>query len=206
MASNFATSDRWFQPVMSRTHPNREYLYAATSQGDVYPMGTDSGDNQPLTAKTIFQELQSASIRWKIYVNPKYRPCTGPPYSPSCLLTLSYIRYFAWGQSIPQSYPQNIAPSAQYFTDLKNGTSPQVAFIERPTAGRHLHQNDWPDMRFGVHRLSRSADRGVSFDEEALRFAYSRRSYRDPEADRKLIQPGASVGARCAPDEHDGVL
>src|SRR5258708_9873696 len=33
MASNFATSDRWFQPVMTRTHPNREYLYAATSQG-----------------------------------------------------------------------------------------------------------------------------------------------------------------------------
>ncbi len=37
MASNFATSDRWFSPVMSRTHPNREYLIAATSRGTVYP-------------------------------------------------------------------------------------------------------------------------------------------------------------------------
>ena len=37
MASQFGTSDRWFSPVMTRTGPNREYLIAATSQGDVYP-------------------------------------------------------------------------------------------------------------------------------------------------------------------------
>ena len=143
MASNFATSDRWFQPVMSRTHPNREYLYAGTSQGDVYPIGTNSGDGQRLTAKTIFQELQSAGVSWKIYVNPKYSPCSGPPYSPSCLLTLSYVQFFTWGQTIPQSYPQNIAPISQYFTDLKNGTLPQVAFIEPATdAGLDEHPSD----------------------------------------------------------------
>src|SRR6202166_3352971 len=49
MASNFATSDRWFNPAMARTHPNREYLVAATSQGDAYPIGTDSGDKSLLT-------------------------------------------------------------------------------------------------------------------------------------------------------------
>ena len=35
MASSFATSDRWFSPVMSRTQPNRMYLVAGTSQGHV---------------------------------------------------------------------------------------------------------------------------------------------------------------------------
>jgi phospholipase C len=74
MASNFATSDRWFHPVMTRTHPNREYLYAATSQGDVYKVGTSSADSQHLTAKTIFQELQSKGISWRIYVNPSHSP------------------------------------------------------------------------------------------------------------------------------------
>src|SRR5438046_7532706 len=69
MASNFATSDRWFSPVMTRTHPNREYLIGATSQGYVYPIGSNSQDSQPLTATTIFQELQAANITWKIYVN-----------------------------------------------------------------------------------------------------------------------------------------
>ena len=41
MASNFATSDRWFAPALDRTRQiNRMYLFAATSQGYVYPPGT----------------------------------------------------------------------------------------------------------------------------------------------------------------------
>jgi len=140
MASNFATSDRWFHPAMSRTSPNREYLYAATSQGTVYPYGTDSQDSQYLTAPTILQELQTAGITWKIYVNPQNSTCTGPPYDPKCLLTLSYVQYFTFGQAIPTSYPNNIAPISQYFTDLQNNTLPQVAVIEPATdAGLDEH-------------------------------------------------------------------
>jgi phospholipase C len=143
MASNFATSDRWFHPLMSRTHPNREYLYAATSQGDVYPVGTDSGDSQLLTATTILQELQNAGVTWKIYVNPQNSACTGPPYDPACLLTLSYIGLFAWGQTIPQNYPNNIAPISQYFSDVQNGMLPQVAMIEPAyNAGLDEHPSD----------------------------------------------------------------
>jgi hypothetical protein len=37
MASNFATSDRWFCPVLAETPPNRLYLMSATSVGHVYP-------------------------------------------------------------------------------------------------------------------------------------------------------------------------
>jgi phospholipase C len=130
MASNFATSDRWFMPAMTRTAPNREYLVASTSQGDVFPRGTDQNDEAYLTATTIFQELQAAGISWKIYVDPTNSTCTGPPYNPACLLTLSYIQNFEWGQTIPTDYPNNIAPISQYFTDLTNGTLPQVAQIE----------------------------------------------------------------------------
>ena len=133
MASNFATSDRWFTSAMTRTHPNREYMIAATSQGYVYPIGTDSGDSQLLTATTIFQELQDAGISWKIYVNPTGSPCTGPPYDPACLLTLSYVQNFQWGQTIPTQFPNNIAPISQYFTDVANGTLPAVAEIEPAT-------------------------------------------------------------------------
>lgn len=140
MASKFATSDRFFNPALTRTEPNREYLIAATSQGYVYPIGTDSQDTALLTAPTIFQELQTAGISWKIYVDPTGSTCTGPPYDPSCLLTLSYVKNFQWGQTIPAQYPQNIAPISQYFTDLQNGTLPQVAQIEPATdAGRDEH-------------------------------------------------------------------
>ena len=49
MASNFATSDRWFSPIMSRTPPNRLYLLAATSAWHANP------PKQPLSNKTIFE-------------------------------------------------------------------------------------------------------------------------------------------------------
>jgi phospholipase C len=133
MASNFATSDRWFHPAMTRTNPNREYLIAATSQGYAYPNGTNAQDTPLLTASTIFQELQAAGISWKIYVDPQGTKCSGPPYDPACLLTLSYVQNFTFGQTIRTTYPQNIAPISQYFTDLKNGTLPQVAQIESAT-------------------------------------------------------------------------
>src|ERR1700674_933434 len=104
MASQFSTSDRWFSPTMTRTSPNREYLIAATSQGDVYPIGTDSGDQSLLSATTIFQDLQTAGITWKIYVNTDNTSCSSNP-TPQCLITLSYVQNFTWGQTIPTNYP-----------------------------------------------------------------------------------------------------
>ncbi|HXM19956.1 MAG TPA: alkaline phosphatase family protein [Terriglobales bacterium] len=141
MATNFATSDRWFSPVMTRTPPNRQYLVASTSQGHVHRLTTK---NPPLTATTIFQELQQAGITWKIYVNPLGSTCTGPPYDPKCLLGLSVIQDFAWGQTIPKDYPQNIAPMSEYFSDLTNSTLPQVALIEPASdAGLDEHPTNY---------------------------------------------------------------
>ncbi len=159
MASNFATSDRFFNPALARTQPNREYLVAGTSQGYVYPLGTDSNDTALLTATTVFQELQTAGVSWKIYVDPQGSACTGPPYDPTCLLTLSYIQNFQWGQSIPTQYPQNIAPISQYFTDLQNGSLPQVAQIEPASdAGFDEHPSNSDaepnDIQLGANYVS----------------------------------------------------
>jgi len=139
MASNFATSDRWFHPLMSRTGANREFVIAATSQGRVYPNGTDANDSSVLTAPIIFEELQNAGITWKIYVNPTDSGCSGPPYDLTCLLTQAYVP-FVFGQSIPTKYPQNLGTMSDYFEDLQNGTLPQVAIIEPATpAGLDEH-------------------------------------------------------------------
>ena len=142
MVSEFATSDRWFSPMMSRTQPNRHYLMAATSQGYVYPIGTNNNDQSLLTATTIFQELQNAGISWKVYVNPQGSACQSNP-TPQCLLTLSYLQDFQWGQTVPTNYPQSLVPISQYFTDLNNGTLPQVAMIEpASSAGLDEHGSD----------------------------------------------------------------
>jgi phospholipase C len=127
MASNFATSDRWFSPVMSRTQPNRMYLLAATSAGHAYPLTPTSGQiNVPI----IFQELQAAGITWKIYVHPDATGCT----TAQCLYQMSYINQFTYGQTILNQYPQNIVPQTQFITDAQNGTLPQFAFVEPPSS------------------------------------------------------------------------
>ena len=146
MASNFSTSDRWFNPAMSRTEPNRQYLIAATSQGYVYPIGSNQHDQKRLTATTIFQELQAAGITWKIYVNPGNK-CSGPPYDPACLVTLSYVDDFEWGTTIPTQYPNNIGTigvtNSDFDNDVANGTLPQVAQIEPASdVGLDEHPSD----------------------------------------------------------------
>ena len=142
MATAFATSDRWFAPVMTRTSSNRDYLLAATSQGYAYPIGTNKRDQNLLTAMPIFEELQNAGISWKIYVNPANTPCETNPTA-QCLLGYSYIQNFQWGHTIPQNYPNNLVPISDYFTDVQNGTLPQVALIEPASpAGLDEHGSD----------------------------------------------------------------
>ncbi len=114
MASAFGTSDRWFSPVPSNSPPNRSYLYAATTHGHAHDPGTfDSG-----TVKNIFQLLEAAGISWKVYY-------TDDPTHPGVPHTfLTRFKPFA------DDHKANLVPVDQYFTDLQNGTLPQVAFIE----------------------------------------------------------------------------
>ncbi len=104
MATNFAMSDRFFSPVPTRTTPNRLYTIAATSQGWIVP------PTQQLNAKTIFQVLDQANISWKIYEGGKNT-------------YFSFFTYF-------NTHKANVVPLSQYFTDVQNGTLPQVAYIE----------------------------------------------------------------------------
>ncbi|MFZ1942939.1 MAG: alkaline phosphatase family protein, partial [Acidobacteriaceae bacterium] len=140
MASNFATSDRFFQPAMSRTEINREYIDAATSGGYALPNGSDPADTPQLKSPVIWEELVKAGISWKIYINPEGTGCAGPPYQASCLIQQAYLEGFTYATLILEKYPQNIVPISQYFSDLQNGTLPQVAEIE-PASDAALDQH-----------------------------------------------------------------
>ncbi|MGB8477375.1 MAG: alkaline phosphatase family protein [Acidobacteriaceae bacterium] len=143
MASNFATSDRFFHPVMSRTELNREYLDAATTQGYVLPNGSNANDMAQLKAQPIFEELQNAGISWKYYINPAGTGCAGPPYDVTCLINTTDLDAFTYSTLIKSKYPQNIAPISEYFSDLENGTLPQVAEIYAASdAGLDEHGSD----------------------------------------------------------------
>lgn len=152
MASNFATSDRFFNPAMSRTNINREYLLGATSHGYAYPNGTTAADTPQIPTPPIFEELQNAGISWKIYVNPTGTGCPGPPYTAACLVQFSYLDNFTWAQTAVSTYPQNIVPISQYFTDLQNGTLPQVAYIAPASnAGLDEHGTDTDNQSTAIN-------------------------------------------------------
>ena len=141
MASNFATSDRWFSPVMSRTQLNRMYLYGASSYGHVYPLNT-SGSLR-LTGKTIFELMQDNNVSWKIYIHPDSTGCT----TPQCLAPYSYLNQWTYYQYVLKNLPNQFASTTQLTSDIQNGTLPQVSFLE--PAGyvgldEHASDNDVP--------------------------------------------------------------
>jgi phospholipase C len=109
MATQFATSNRFFAPVMTRTQPNLMYLFSGTSAGYIYPPST--GD-PTLSNKTIFQLLEEAGISWKFYL---------PEGTESNIVFVF--------QPFTNRHMDKFVHMDQYFTDLQNGTLPQVAFI-----------------------------------------------------------------------------
>jgi len=116
MASQFATSDRFFSPAPTRTQPNRLYLLSATSAGHAYPPTTEA------TQTNIFALLQNAGVSWKVYV-------TDPGGT--------YLNNFT---TFANAHQANIVPVSQYFTDVQAGTLPSVALIESGyESGRDEH-------------------------------------------------------------------
>jgi phospholipase C len=134
MASNFATSDRWFSPALNRTQVNRMYLLAATSQGYAYPPGNSAIDNMPLTAPTIFDALQKAGVSWKVYVSDYGSTGDSPA---------TYLSMFAQFNVLPA----NVVPATQFLTDAQNGTLPDVAMIE---GGYNTARDEHPDNNVQV--------------------------------------------------------
>ena len=72
LASQFATSDRWFSPMLANTVTNREYLFGATSQGNIVP--PPSNVVGQFTWPTIFDAMDNATnpdtgkpVSWKYY-------------------------------------------------------------------------------------------------------------------------------------------
>ena len=111
-ATQFATSDRYFSPVLSQTIPNRMYLFAATSFGHIRPDSPPSGTYW--TQPTIFDHMDQAPtpVSWRYYYqdNGSYLP--------------------QW--STYQRDASKMKPIANWYNDIQNEpTLPQVIFIER---------------------------------------------------------------------------
>jgi phospholipase C len=168
MASNFATSDRWFSPVMSRTQMNRLYLFAATSAGYVNPPKVS------LPNKTIFELLESAGVSWKVYETD---PGT------------AFIGNF---QPFASQHTANVVPLSQYYTDLNNGTLPSVALIE-PGYKSGLDEHPNQNIQAGaahVHDIMKALMQSSSWKDSAFILTFDEfGSFYDHVPPQPAVQP-----------------
>ena len=121
MATQFATSDRFFSPVPTNSTVNRLYGFAATSHGHVHDQ------SYTIDVKTIFQALADSGHTWKIYYTDV--DGSGTPAS----------RIWRF-QPFASNNKSHIVPMSQFYTDIANGTLPDFAFIESGfLSGRDEH-------------------------------------------------------------------
>jgi phospholipase C len=65
LARNFAISDAWFSSVPSQTWPNRAFVHAGTSNGNVN--NGNPPDPFAWNVPTIFNVLESMGLSWNVY-------------------------------------------------------------------------------------------------------------------------------------------
>jgi phospholipase C len=114
MARTFPIADRYFCSVLGQTYPNRRYLIAATSIGqidDTTPALTDYPANG-----TIFDAVQAAGLSWKDY----YSPTADSPYPTIALYPKLYL----------DNAGTRAVPITDFFTDAAAGTLPDVSLVE----------------------------------------------------------------------------
>ena len=119
--STFATSDRYFQSLLSQTFPNRFYLLAGTSFGHIR---NDFPPPDGFTQRSIFNLLDEAKppISWKVYYSQ-----------------IPFAYEFAY---VRNHTPGNVVPIDQYYSDAANGTLPQVAFVDPIFLASNNVEND----------------------------------------------------------------
>jgi phospholipase C len=116
IATTFGTGDRYFSSIQDQTYPNRLFLLAGTSfrhiRNDIDPL-------TPLNEASIFNLLDAHGITWRIYASQgAYTPEAPTAYAPI------FFKYVA------DQAATRVVPIAQYYTDLANGTLPNVSFID----------------------------------------------------------------------------
>lgn len=72
LARNFAISDAWFCSVPTQTWPNRAFVHAGTSNGNVN--NGNPADPLKWDVNTIFNVLKSMNVSWNVYSDAEIAP------------------------------------------------------------------------------------------------------------------------------------
>lgn len=119
LAKQFAVCDQWFCSVTSHTLPNRDFVHAATSCGQV-----NNHPNQYCDARTIYNQIQDAIIQgnradlsWKVYSGTQ----SGKPFSLTRLIMTKLH---------DSAFDANFVSIQEFYKDAAQGTLPGYSFLE----------------------------------------------------------------------------
>jgi len=115
----FPIADRYFCSLLGQTFPNRRYLLAATSIGQIDDLGVSLTD-YPANG-TIFDQFDAHGITWKDYFTT----------TPSTEL---FPKLFLNNQGT------KVVPISNFFTDVAAGTLPDYCLVE-PDYGTQSEEN-----------------------------------------------------------------
>jgi phospholipase C len=183
MASQFALSDRWFSPVSSKSAPNRVATFTGgTTQGLAFDPGSDDHVS-PLTVNTIFQELDTAGVPWKVYytVTDGFCAAGNPCGTGSGNFPATYLNYFTYfhkylyqnsshaactGTTKPSSVvgdtsnyfcidTNHVAPLTTYYADLSSSKLPSFSFIEAGSGINDEHPGSGASVLTGQSEVAK---------------------------------------------------
>lgn len=143
LAREFAVCDQWCASVPSQTLPNRDFIHAATSRGQV-----NNKPNPDCDAKTVFQQIQDAigdgktDLSWRVYSGTE----NGKFFS----LTRTIMT-----QLHDKAFDGHFRPIDAFYADAKKGNLPSYAFLEPQLSGpKQNDQHPNADIRPGEQLIA----------------------------------------------------
>ena len=195
LAKTFTLANRWFCSAPCQTYPNRRFLMAGTAYGNI-STDTSSIFDPPPPNGTIFDRLSANKLSWRNY----------------------FIDLPSSGiiGSVPQKYPANLAPIAEFFTDCAAGTLPAVSLVDpefglagevggpladarraraRAAISAQGQSEENPqDIQLGQNFAARVVERGAALTRLAAHAARL-----DLRRARRLLRPRAAAEGRSSP-------
>jgi phospholipase C len=130
MARTFPIADRWFASLLGQTDPNRRFLFAGTSLGQI----SDQLNGQLPPNGTIFDQFNRFGITWKDYYSSV----------PSIGVWLPLL-----GQP---AIAANLTSIQHFYTDAAAGQLPQFSLVEPDYD--HSSEENPQDIQFGDQFLA----------------------------------------------------
>ena len=134
LARAYAVCDNWYSSVPTQTFPNRSFVHAATSSGNVInSWGQHFWDKGIFIndTPTVYNLLEAQNISWKIYHGGPLLLCNalyGQKHLWEFLFDLEHPRFFPLQAGDYSSHPDSQAN--QFLADVQAGTLPSYTFIE----------------------------------------------------------------------------